>query len=58
MEKITGRPYHVDHVIPIARGGKHHEDNLVVMFGPANESKGDKIIPALIRFFTPLTVPD
>lgn len=58
MEAITGLQYHVDHVIPLARGGKHHQDNLVVMFGPANEAKGDKIIPSLIRFFTPFSVPD
>lgn len=52
MEEITGHRYHVDHLIPLAKGGRHHEDNLVVMSGPLNEAKSDHIIPGLIAFFS------
>lgn len=36
--------YHVDHIIPISKGGLHHEDNLQYLTPHENRSKGDKII--------------
>ena len=33
---------HIDHVIPIAKGGKHIEDNLVICCQSCNSSKGAK----------------
>jgi hypothetical protein len=46
-----GRPYHVDHIVPLAKGGLHHENNLVAMRGDYNSAKKDKIVPTLISFF-------
>jgi len=46
-----GRPYHVDHLVPLAKGGLHQEDNLVAMRGDYNLAKKDKIIPSVISFF-------
>jgi hypothetical protein len=34
---------HVDHVIPLARGGSNAFDNLVTSCGPCNQSKGPKL---------------
>ena len=48
-----GVAYHVDHVVPLSRGGKHHEDNLVAMRGDMNSMKRDQIAPSLIAFFCP-----
>jgi 5-methylcytosine-specific restriction endonuclease McrA len=36
-------PYHVDHVIPLARGGTNGPDNLVCACPHCNLSKGDKM---------------
>ncbi|MDX2334090.1 MULTISPECIES: hypothetical protein [Brevundimonas] len=46
-----GTPYHVDHLIPLAKGGKHHEANLVVMRADLNLAKGDRVFPAIVEFF-------
>ncbi|MDM8353990.1 HNH endonuclease [Brevundimonas diminuta] len=51
LTKLTGQPYHVDHVIPRARGGLHHQDNLVVMLGAMNLAKSDAILPWMSWFF-------
>lgn len=53
LTKTTGFTYHVDHVIPLAKGGLHHEDNLVVMRADINLRKSDHIIPEFVKFFTP-----
>lgn len=38
-----GKPSeHIDHVIPIAKGGRHSIGNLAPMCGPCNQSKGSK----------------
>lgn len=34
----------VDHIIPLARGGWEHPDNLVPACGPCNSSKGAKVL--------------
>lgn len=38
-----GIPHDVDHIIPIAAGGVHHEDNLQILPASINRSKGAKI---------------
>lgn len=36
----TGIPHHVDHDVPLARGGTHHPDNLLVVPAAMNIGKG------------------
>lgn len=38
-----GDDYHVDHVIPLAKGGSNGPENIVCACGPCNLSKGDKM---------------
>ena len=40
----TGISYKVDHIIPISKGGKHHEDNLQIITMSENRKKHNKII--------------
>jgi len=40
----TGIPHEVDHIIPIAAGGLHHQDNLKILTRTENRKKGHKII--------------
>jgi 5-methylcytosine-specific restriction endonuclease McrA len=42
--KETGIPYEVDHIIPISKGGLHHQNNLQVITRTENRSKSNKII--------------
>ena len=35
--------YHLDHIIPISRGGKHHPDNIRVITAEENLSKSNKL---------------
>lgn len=42
--KETGIPHEVDHIIPISKGGLHHQNNLQVITRTENRSKGNKII--------------
>lgn len=37
--------YHVDHIIPLAKGGRHHPDNLRVISASDNVRKGAKVVP-------------
>lgn len=46
-----GVVYEVDHIIPISRGGKHHQDNLVVMRWDLNRAKAAKRWIALEKHF-------
>ena len=32
--------YHVDHIIPLCKGGLHHENNLQILTAHQNQSKG------------------
>ena len=43
LTKRYGVQYEVDHVIPVARGGKHHPDNLQVLRWDINRAKGAKM---------------
>ena len=36
--------YEVDHIIPISKGGLHHEDNLQYLTIAENRRKSDKLI--------------
>jgi len=52
LTAITGVQYHVDHIIPLNGelvSGLHHEDNLQVIKGKDNLSKGNKFIPQFIK---------
>ena len=35
--------FHVDHIIPLSKGGLHHEDNLRIIPAITNLRKGSKI---------------
>ena len=35
--------YHIDHIIPLAKGGAHHPDNLQILSAEENLKKGDKL---------------
>ena len=41
--KRKGYNVHVDHIIPIARGGDDHEDNLMIVDAAFNMKKSDKL---------------
>lgn len=36
----TGIAFEVDHIIPLARGGRHHPDNLQLLTAAENRQKG------------------
>ena len=40
----TGIPHEVDHIIPISKGGLHHQDNLQILSRTENRIKGNKIL--------------
>jgi 5-methylcytosine-specific restriction endonuclease McrA len=40
MTKVAGETYHVDHVIPIAKGGLHVFSNLRIITARENVRKG------------------
>lgn len=50
LTALTGTPYNVDHIVSFARGGIHHEDNLVVMTAKLNQTKHSKDWPWLSWF--------
>ena len=39
-EEETGVPHHVDHIIPVAKGGMHTPSNLQVLTAEENQMKG------------------
>jgi len=40
----NGIIYHVDHIIPISKGGWHHPNNLQILFAKDNLKKSNKIL--------------
>ena len=40
FREVTGEPYHVDHIMPLAKGGAHHPSNLQVLKAIENLKKG------------------
>ena len=45
VSEWTGLTYEVDHIIPLARGGKHHPNNLQLLTAFENRSKGASVAP-------------
>lgn len=39
----VGNNYHVDHVVPMSRGGSNSPENIVIACPKCNQSKGDKL---------------
>ncbi|MGU3456575.1 HNH endonuclease signature motif containing protein [Brevundimonas sp. M1A4_2e] len=54
LKALTGDDYHVDHIVPLAKGGLHHPDNMVVMLADLNRRKHARRWPALERHFLAL----
>lgn len=44
VSACVGIMFHVDHIIPISRGGLHHETNLQILPGILNLRKSDKLL--------------
>jgi 5-methylcytosine-specific restriction endonuclease McrA len=45
LTETTGIEYHLDHIVPLAKGGIHHPINLRIITAEENLSKGDKVTP-------------
>jgi 5-methylcytosine-specific restriction endonuclease McrA len=43
VSKCLGTPFHVDHIHPLSRGGKHHPSNLQILPAKINLRKRSKI---------------
>ena len=43
ISKRTGIPHHVDHIVPISKGGIHHPDNLQILTAEENIRKGNRL---------------
>ena len=43
LEVISGEKYHVDHIIPLSKGGEHRLNNLQILPADINLKKSDKI---------------
>lgn len=44
LTEETGIMHHVDHIIPLSKGGLHHQDNLQVLTAFENIKKGNKLL--------------
>ncbi len=44
LTEETGIIHHVDHIIPLSKGGLHHQSNLQVLTKEENLKKGNKIL--------------
>lgn len=51
VSQILGEYWHVDHIIPLSKGGLHHPDNLQVVTKEYNLQKSDKL-----NFRAPMTL--
>jgi 5-methylcytosine-specific restriction endonuclease McrA len=43
LTEVTGIKHHVDHIMPLAKGGLHHPDNLQILTAEENLKKGVKV---------------
>ena len=43
LRGLTGRGFHVDHIVPLARGGAHRSFNLQVLTAVENQRKGARL---------------
>ena len=55
---ITLTKYHVDHVVPISRGGSNSPDNLVIACPHCNDSKGSKLPEEWGRVYEPAPIEE
>ena len=46
FQEVTGAQYHVDHIIPLVRGGLHHPSNMQVLRDIENLRKATHTGPA------------
>ncbi len=44
----TGQEYHIDHIIPLSRGGLHHPTNTRIIEGKDNLLKSNQLLPEAI----------
>ena len=44
VSKCLGTPFHVDHIRPLCKGGKHHPSNLQILPAKLNLRKRGKLI--------------
>jgi len=54
FSSMTGEPYHLDHIVPLARGGIHHPLNLRVIPAKANIVKADTLTPEAVALMPTL----
>lgn len=47
---LDGKKYHVDHIIPLSKGGLHHEDNLQILEATQNLRKHNKTDADIMGF--------
>jgi 5-methylcytosine-specific restriction endonuclease McrA len=47
---LTAGNRHVDHVVPLSRGGLHIPDNLVASCGTCNHRKSNKLVAEWLSF--------
>lgn len=53
LEKCLGIKYHIDHILPLAKGGYHHHLNLQVIPSDLNSEKNDNLYfkhPSLVHW--------
>lgn len=48
LKCLTGLDLHIDHVVPLSKGGLHHQINLEIVHAEYNLSKGAKMTDQLL----------